>query len=45
MTSMAPNPIAYKFVWFGDVLGPKPYKSIGFGDIHGPRPYKLIMVW
>ncbi len=31
-----------KFIWFGDIHGPKPYEFIWFGDIHGPKPYTFI---
>jgi hypothetical protein len=38
MASKAP----YKFIWVGDIYGPKPYKSIRIGDIYGPKPYEFI---
>ncbi len=32
----------YKFIWFGEIHGPKTCKCIWFCDIHGPKPYNCI---
>ncbi len=32
----------YKFMWFGNIHGPKPYEFMGFGAMGVTKPYKFI---
>jgi hypothetical protein len=34
--------MAYEFIGFGNIHGPKTYEFIGFGNIHGPKRYEFI---